>query len=49
MTKFNTDGWVYILTFGYSLDIYAFGCLRIGIDRNTGKQRLGYVYKERGD
>jgi len=36
-------GWTFIFTFGYSLDIYGCGCLRIGIDRETGHQRLGYI------
>jgi len=39
--------WTYLLTYGYSLDLYALGCLRIVIDRLTGRQVLGYVYKER--
>lgn len=33
----------YLLTFGNSLDIYSYGCLRVGIDRGTGRQVLGYV------
>lgn len=36
-------GWTYILTWGYSLDVYGYGSLRIAIDRNTGEQILGYV------
>lgn len=38
--------WTYVLTYGYSLDVYAYGHLRIGIDRKTGKQVLGYIFKE---
>ena len=33
----------YLFTFGYSLDIYAYGSLRIMVDRHTGKQILSYV------
>jgi len=36
-------GWTFILTYGYSLDIYGYQSLRIAIDRETGEQRLGYV------
>ncbi|KKL66617.1 hypothetical protein LCGC14_2143220 [marine sediment metagenome] len=32
----------YLFTKNY-VDIYAYGCLRIGIERETGKQVLGYV------
>ena len=38
--------WKYLYTLESSLDIYGYGCLRIGIDRATGKQRLGYVFNE---
>ena len=37
----------YLLTFGNSLDIYSYGCLRVGIERNTGRQVLGYVATEK--
>jgi len=36
------SGWTYLLTFGFDLDIYQYGNLRIGIDRETGKQLIGY-------
>ena len=45
---FNTEGWVYVLTYGNNLDIYAYGSLRIGIDRNTGIQKIGYVTPKGG-
>ena len=38
--------WTFILTYGFSLDVYTFGDKRIGIDRNTGRQVLGYIFKE---
>jgi len=34
---FNLDGWRFVLTIGYDLDIYAKGNSRVGIDRKTGK------------
>jgi len=40
-------GFQYLFTFGYSLDIYGYKSLRIAIDRRTGEQQLGYVYKRR--
>ena len=39
----DLTNWVYLFTFGYDIDVYAYGCLRIGINRNTGKQVVGYV------
>ena len=38
--------WKYLYTLESSLDIYGYCCLRIGIDRATGKQRLGYVFNK---
>ena len=35
--------WTYLFTYGYDLEIYALGCLRIAVDRKTGEQVLGYV------
>ncbi len=35
--------WTFILTYGFTLDIYGCGCLRIAIDRITGEQILGYI------
>ncbi len=39
----DLTNWTFILTFGYSLDIYAYGSLRVGIDRNTGEKIISYV------
>lgn len=47
MEKPPLGDWVYLFTYGYSLDIYGYGCLRVGIDRKTGEQ-LGYVYSQKG-
>ena len=41
--------WTYILTYGYSLDLYGFGALRVVIDRNTGRKVVSYVFKELGN
>jgi len=35
--------WTYLFTFGYTLDIYAYGHLRLGLDRLTGKKVISYV------
>jgi len=35
-------GWTYLLTYGIDLDIYQCDNLRIGVDRKTGKQLIGY-------
>ena len=35
--------WTYLLTFGTDLDIYAYGSLRVGIDRKTGRKVISYV------
>ena len=35
--------WEYLFTFGFSLDIYAFGDLRVGVDKNTGEKVISYV------
>ena len=37
----------YLFTFGESIKIYSYGCLRIGI--KNGKQVLGYVMPKGGD
>lgn len=39
----NLKGWKYLLTFGYSLDIYAKDDRRVGIDRKTGEVVIEYV------
>ena len=38
----NLEGWEYLFTFGYSLDIYAKGNRRIGVDRETGEKVIEY-------
>lgn len=35
--------WTYLFTYGYSLDVYAYGRLRLGIDRKTGEKIVSYV------
>lgn len=35
-------GWKYLLTYGYSLDLYAKGQERKAIDRDTGRVVLHY-------
>ena len=35
-------GWRYVLTYGYSLDIYARGDQRKGVNRKSGKVFLRY-------
>ena len=35
--------WTYLFTWGYDLDVYALGSLRVAIDRKTGEKRLSYV------
>lgn len=39
----DLTGWTYILTYGSTLDIYGYGCLRVGIDRTTGNKIISYV------
>lgn len=39
------NGWQYLFTFGYSLDIYARGNERIAVDKKTGKILLRYGVK----
>ena len=41
----NLKGWKYLFTFDYSLDIYAKGDRRVGIDRKTGEVVIEYVTK----
>jgi hypothetical protein len=36
------DQFEYLLTDG-GIDIYGYGCLRVGIDHKTGKQVMGYI------
>lgn len=39
----KNEGMAYLFTFGYSLDIYAKGNHRVGIDRNTGETVIEYT------
>ncbi len=39
----NLTQFVYLFTFGYSLDVYAYGSLRVGIDSRTGRKVISYV------
>ena len=43
--EMNYTNWTFMFTFGYSLDVYAYGSLRVAIDTKTGKQILAYVSK----
>jgi len=38
-----SNEWQYVLTYEASLDIYAYGSLRIGIDKTTGQKKISYV------
>ena len=42
MNRPDLGQWTFIFTYN-QLDIYGYGCLRIGIDRLTGDQVLGYI------
>lgn len=35
--------WTYLFTSGYSLDVYAYGSLRVAIDNRTGRKVVSYV------
>lgn len=35
--------WSYLFTYGYTLDIYAYGRLRLGIDRLIGEKIISYI------
>ena len=39
----NLTGWEYILSYGYSLDLYTKGNRRVAMDRNTGRVVLDYI------
>ena len=43
MIDLTTD-WTYLFTYGYTLDIYGFGSLRLGIDRETGEKVISYLF-----
>ena len=44
----NLEGWEYVLTFGFSLDIYAKGNDRIMVNRNSGRVVLRFTVDEQG-
>ena len=35
--------WTYLFTYGYRLDVYAYGSLRLGIDNRSGEKVISYV------
>ena len=39
----DLTNWTYLFTFGYDLDVYAYGSLRVAICRRTGRKVLSYV------
>ena len=39
----DLTNWTYLFTFGYGLDVYAYGSLRVGICRSTGRKVISYV------
>ena len=39
----DLTGWDYVLTFGYTLDLYARGTARIAVDRRSGRVVLRYT------
>lgn len=41
--RMDLTNWTFMFTFGYSLDIYAYGSLRVAIDCKTGRKVLSYV------
>ena len=41
-------GWRDVLTYGYSLDLYARGNQRRGVDRESGKVVLKYTFNKKG-
>ena len=45
----NLVGWKYILTFGYSLDIYSKGNKRAGIERDTDEVIIEYEVYNGGE
>lgn len=46
--QIDLTGWVPKLTYGYSLDVYAKGSQRVGVDRLTGKVVISYTFREGG-
>lgn len=44
---FNWAQRAWILTYGYSLAIYAYKSLRVAVDRKTGEIAHSYVFKRR--
>jgi hypothetical protein len=43
----DLKGWQYILTYGLSLDVYARGNQRIGVERGSNEIVLRYVFGEK--
>lgn len=41
--------WTFLFTYGYDLDVYAYGSLRVGVDRKTGRKVISYVLNTKGD
>lgn len=39
----DLTNWTYLFTFGYTLNVYAYGSLRVGIDNRTGRKIISYV------
>lgn len=39
--------WTFLFTFGYTLDIYASGLLRVAIDRATGRKVISYLMNKK--
>ena len=35
--------WTYLFTYGYTLDIFGYKNLRLGVDRLTGEKVISYV------
>ena len=43
----DLTGWSFIRTYGDSLDLYGYGCLRVAIDRNSGRKVVSYVMRKK--
>lgn len=43
----DLSNWTYLFTYGYDLDVYAYGFLRVAIDRHSGRKVISYVYEKR--
>ncbi|MBA7664556.1 hypothetical protein ES703_72617 [subsurface metagenome] len=40
----NLQGWTYLLTYGYDLDIYAMGAERVVVERETKRVLFRYYF-----